>query len=151
MSTPPRSVICSITVSVPSTVATSAAMKSSAAEVLGSVPAGRRHVCPGALQTCRDGGADPAGAAADERALAGEALGSGSPARRSRRDDQPAYPAAGEVKSHFSSAVPPGKLPVRRPVTTYRSGSSATVPRTSVVYVYLDAGPICHARISAVP
>jgi hypothetical protein len=44
------------------------------------------------------------------------------------------------VKVHFSSVVPPGKLPVSRPVITNRSGVSASVPRTSVVYVYRDAG-----------
>jgi hypothetical protein len=38
-------------------------------QVLGSVPGCRRYVCPGTLQTRRDGRAEPAGAAADERAL----------------------------------------------------------------------------------
>jgi hypothetical protein len=75
MSAPPSAVICSITVSVPSTVVMSAGANSSAARCFHGVPADRADVCPGVLQACGYGGAGSPCAAGDERALAGEMLG----------------------------------------------------------------------------
>ena len=102
-------------------------------EVLHGVAADRGDVCPGGFQACGHGGAGSPGAARDEGALAGQVLGldawcASHGAMRSRVIRSPA-----RVKSHFSSAVPPGKLPVSRPVITKRSGVSASVARMSVV------------------